>query len=88
MNMQKSFGLFNSQRVMLALVEKGMTREDAYAVVQRNAMESWAGGAGFMDLLLADKDIRSRLTDDEVRGIFDLGFYLRHVDFLFRRVFG
>ncbi len=88
LNMQKSFGLFNSQRVMLALVEKGMTREDAYAVVQKKAMESWAGGAGFMDLLLGDEDICARLTDDEVRGIFDLGFYLRHVDFLFRRVFG
>jgi adenylosuccinate lyase len=88
MNMERSFGLFNSQRVMLALVEKGMTREDAYAVVQKNAMESWAKGVAFMDLLLADREIRATLNEDEIRGIFDVDFYLRHVDFLFKRVFG
>jgi adenylosuccinate lyase len=88
LNMERSFGLFNSQRVMLALVEKGMTREDAYAVVQKNAMESWAKGVAFMDLLLADREIRATLNEDEIRGVFDVDFYLRHVDFLFKRVFG
>ncbi len=86
-NMEKSYGLFNSQRVMLALIDKGMVREDAYVMVQKNAMESWGKGVSFMELLLADKDIAKYLSADEIKAIFDLDYYLRNVDFIFERVF-
>jgi adenylosuccinate lyase len=86
-NMDRSYGLFNSQRVMLALIDKGMVREDAYLMVQRNAMESWGKGVSFMELLLKDKDIVKYLSDAEIRDIFDLDYYLRNIDFIFSRVF-
>lgn len=87
-NMEMSSGLFNSQRVMLALIQKGMTREDAYLVVQRNAMESWRTKTPFLELLLADPDVMNSLQEDEVRNIFQLEHYLQHVDYIFKRVFG
>ncbi len=87
-NMDRSYGLYNSQGVMLALVGKGMTREDAYALVQKNAMESWKRGAGFMDLLMKDRSITRRLAKAEIKKIFDLKYYLRNVDYIFKRVFG
>ena len=86
-NMEKSYGLFNSQRVMLALIDKGMVREDAYLMVQKNAMESWGKGVSFMELLLADKEMAKYLSADEIKKIFDLDYYLRNVDFIFERVF-
>jgi adenylosuccinate lyase len=86
-NIDKSYGLYNSQRVMLALVDKGVSREDAYSLVQRNAMESWSKGVSFMKLLQKDSDVRSYLSSPEIEAIFDLRYYLRHIDFIFRRVF-
>ena len=87
-NMELSCGLYNSQRMLLALIEKGMLREDAYLVVQRNAMESWRTKKPFLDLLLADADVQKNLSEDEVRAVFQLDHYLQHVDYLFERVFG
>ncbi len=86
-NMQRSYGLFNSQRVMLALTEKGITREDAYAIVQRNAMKSWKEGVDFLELLKRDRDVTDRLSADELDSIFDLSYYLRNIDYIFSRVF-
>jgi adenylosuccinate lyase len=86
-NMDRSYGLYNSQRAMLALIEKGVTREDAYALVQRNAMESWGKGAAFMKLLQKDTDIAKYLSPQEIENIFDLSYYLRNIDYIFERVF-
>jgi len=86
-NIDKSYGLYNSQRVMLALIEKGVSREEAYSLVQRNAMESWNKGVSFMKLLQKDSDIISYLSPREIEAIFDLKYYLRHIDFIFKRVF-
>ena len=86
-NIDKSYGLYNSQRVMLALVEKGVSREDAYSLVQRNAMESWSKRVSFMKLLQKDSDISAYLSPREIETLFDLKYYLRHIDFIFRRVF-
>ncbi|MCX5718719.1 MAG: adenylosuccinate lyase [Nitrospirae bacterium] len=87
-NMSKSYGLYNSQRVMLALIDKSLTREDAYSIVQRNAMKSWKSGIEFKKLLLKDKEVKKYLTAKEIENIFDLDYYLKHVDYIFKRVFG
>jgi adenylosuccinate lyase len=86
-NMDKCYGLFNSQRVLLALIDKGMVRDDAYLMVQKNAMESWGKETGFMELLMADKEIAKYLSADEIKVLFDLDYYLRNVDYIFERVF-
>lgn len=86
-NIDRSYGLYNSQRVMLALTEKGLTREDAYTMVQRNAMESWKEGMSFMTLLQKDNEITKYLSPKEIEEIFDMKYYLRNVDYIFRRVF-
>jgi adenylosuccinate lyase len=86
-NMDRSYGLYNSQRVMLALTDKGITREDAYEMVQRNAMESWKRGMSFKELLLKDAKITKHLSLAEIENIFDLKYYLRNIDFIFSRVF-
>ena len=77
-----------SQRVLLALTQKGMSREEAYAAVQRNAMEAWRGNASFLALCRADKEIRQFLSDDELVALFDMGYHTKHVDTIFKRVFG
>jgi adenylosuccinate lyase len=91
-NMQKNLdrlgGLIHSQRVLIALTQKGMPREDAYRAVQRNAMKVWAGEKDFMALLKADPDVRAKLTEAEIESNFDLGYHLKHVDTVFKRVFG
>jgi adenylosuccinate lyase len=91
-NMQKNLdrlgGLIHSQRVMLALTQKGASREDAYRLVQRNAMPVWRGEGDFLTLLKADKDVKKHLSDAEIEENFDLGYHLKHVDTIFRRVFG
>ncbi len=87
-NMGKSYGLFTSQRVMLALIEKGLDREGAYSIVQKNAMKSWKTGAQFRKLLLKDKEVRKYLTTKEIEEIFELEYYLKHIDYIFKRVFG
>jgi adenylosuccinate lyase len=91
-NMKKNLdllgGLVHSQRVLLALTQKGVAREDAYRLVQRNAMQAWEGGGEFLTLLKADKDVRKHLSDKELAANFDLDFHFSHVDTIFRRVFG
>jgi adenylosuccinate lyase len=87
-NMTKSYGLYNSQRVLLALLEKGLIRENAYEIVQRNAMKSWKTGIQFRKLLLKDREVKKYLTAKEINNIFDLGYYLKNVDYIFQRVFG
>jgi adenylosuccinate lyase len=91
-NMQKNLnrlgGLVHSQRVLLALTQKGVTREDAYRLVQRNAMKVWAGEGDLLSLLKADKDVRKHLSETELADKFDLNFHFAHVDAIFRRVFG
>ena len=81
-------GLHNSQRILLALVEKGVSREDSYRLVQRNAMRTWQGEGSLLDLLKADEEVSSRLTDEELGALFDLDYHFKHVDTIFDRVFG
>lgn len=87
-NIELSYGLYNSQRVLLAIVERGVTREDAYRIVQSNAMQSWKEGKPFMELLLKDKTIKEYLSDDEIKNIFELNYYTRNIDHIYRRIFG
>jgi len=91
-NMQKNLdllgGLVHSQRVLLALTQKGASREDAYKFVQRNAMPVWRGEGDFLTLLKKDPDVSKLMTDAELEEKFDLGYHLKHVDTIFRRVFG
>ncbi len=86
-NMERSYGLYNSQRVMLALTEKGLMREDAYEIVQRNAMQSWKEGREFLKFLKEDEQVLEYLSVAELEHIFDAGYYLRNVDYIFTRVF-
>jgi len=87
-NIERSYGLYNSQRVLLALTDKGLTRENAYRLVQRNAMASWKKGTEFKKQLLADREIRKVMTKKEIDSIFKLENYLSNIDYVFRRVFG
>ncbi len=87
-NMNRFRGLIHSQRVLLALTQKGMSREDAYAAVQRNAMKVWEQGADFMTELKADPEVRAALSEAEIEDKFDLGYHTKHVDTIFARVFG
>jgi adenylosuccinate lyase len=87
-NLDRLGGLIHSQRVMLALTQKGVSREDAYAYVQRNAMPVWRGEGDFLTLLKADKDVTRSLSPAELEALFDLGYHLKHVDTIFERVFG
>ncbi|OYQ16942.1 adenylosuccinate lyase [Elstera cyanobacteriorum] len=81
-------GLVHSQQVLLELTQKGMSREDAYKAVQRNAMASWKEGKNYRALLEADADVAKHLTPQDIAALFDLGQHTRHVDTLFKRVFG
>jgi len=90
-NMQKNLdrlgGLIHSQRVLLALTQKGMSREESYAAVQRNAMPVWRGEGNFLDLLKRDKEVAALLSPTELESLFDLGYHTKHVDTIFNRVF-
>lgn len=86
-NMERSCGLYTSQRIMLALVEKGLSRENAYDIVQRNAMKSWRSGVHFKKVLLRDKEVKKHLSSKKIEHIFDLKYYLKYVDYIFKRVF-
>src|ERR1700736_1120973 len=86
-NLDRLGGLIHSQRVLIALTQKGVDREDAYRLVQRNAMKAWAGEGDFLALLKADKDVRKHLSETELADKFDLKFHFAHVDTIFRRVF-
>jgi len=85
-NLDKLGGLVHSQRVLLALTQAGISREDAYRLVQRNAMPVWRGEGQFLDLLKADPDVT--LDDDALEALFDIGYHFKHVDTIFARVFG
>ncbi len=87
-NLDRLGGLVHSQRVLIALTQKGVAREDAYRLVQRNAMKVWGGEGDFLTLLEADKDVRKHLSAAELKENFDLGYHLKHVDTIFKRVFG
>lgn len=87
-NLDKLGGLVHSQRVLLALTQKGVSREEAYRLVQRNAMPVWRGEGDFLTLLKNDKDVRASLSEAEIEENFDLGYHLKHVDTIFQRVFG
>jgi adenylosuccinate lyase len=87
-NLDRLGGLVHSQRVLIALTQKGVSREDSYAMVQRNAMRVWRGEGDFLTFLKADPDVRAKLSDAEIEANFDLGHHLKHVDAIFARVFG
>src|SRR5690606_718891 len=87
-NLDRLGGLHNSQRVLLALTQAGASREEAYALVQRNAMKTWESGADFLASLKADKDVTARLSAAALVAMFDDDYHLKHVDTIFRRVFG
>ncbi|MBA8819133.1 MULTISPECIES: adenylosuccinate lyase [unclassified Ochrobactrum] len=87
-NMNKFRGLVHSQRVLLALTQAGVSREDAYRLVQRNAMKVWEQGADFLEELLGDAEVRAALSEEQIREKFDLGYHTKHVDTIFKRVFG
>ncbi|MCA3613111.1 MAG: adenylosuccinate lyase [Methylobacterium sp.] len=90
-NMQKNLdrlsGLHNSQRVLLALTQAGVSREDSYRLVQRNAMKTWEHGADFLASLKADPEVSSRIPVAELEAMFDLGYHFKHVETIFARVF-
>jgi len=85
-NLDRSYGLVFSQRVLLALIETGLSRQEAYAIVQRNAMAAWRERTAFLDLLLADADVMSRVGEEDLRGLFDYGFYLQNIGATFERL--
>lgn len=87
-NLDKLGGLVFSQRVMLALTQEGVSREDAYAAVQGNAMKVWRGEGRFLDLLKADETVSKALSDAALESLFDLGYHTKNVDVIFDRVFG
>lgn len=91
-NMQKNLdrlgGLVQSQRILLALTQKGVSREDSYRLVQRNAMPVWRGEGDFLTLLKEDPDVAKAMSPKEIEACFDLGFHFKHVDTIFKRVFG
>jgi adenylosuccinate lyase len=89
-NLDRMGGLVHSQRVMLALTQAGLSREDAYALVQRNAMKVWEsdGELSLLDLLKADPDVSKHMSAEQLNALFDLDFHLKHVDTIFSRVFG
>jgi adenylosuccinate lyase len=87
-NLDKLGGLIHSQRVLLALTQKGVSRDEAYALVQRNAMPVWRGEGDFLSLLKADRDVARVLSGSELEALFDLGYHFKEVDTIFKRVFG
>jgi adenylosuccinate lyase len=87
-NLDRLGGLIHSQRVLLALTQKGVSREDAYSLVQRNAMPVWRGEGDFLTLLKADPEVSSALSGAELEDLFDLAYHFKYVDTIFARVFG
>jgi adenylosuccinate lyase len=87
-NMNKFRGLVMSQRVLLALTQAGVIREDAYRLVQRNAMKVWEEDKDFKTELLADQEVTAALSPAEIEEKFDLGYHTKNVDTIFKRVFG
>jgi len=87
-NLNMTRGLVFSQMVLLACIERGMSREDSYAIVQRNAMKTWSEGLDFKQLLLQDEQVMATLSREDIENVFRLENFLGHVDFIFNRVFG
>ena len=87
-NLDRLGGLIHSQRVLLALTQAGMSREAAYALVQRNAAKIWAGDGDFLTELLADEEVRATLSEAEIRALFDMAYHIKHIHTIFSRVFG
>jgi len=87
-NLNKLGGLIFSQRVLLELTQAGVSREDSYSLVQRNAMKVWEQGKDFLTELLGDADVTKALPEDKIRALFDLSYHTKHVDTIFKRVFG
>ncbi|UCG13796.1 MAG: adenylosuccinate lyase [Deltaproteobacteria bacterium] len=87
-NLATTGGLFFSQRVLLALTERGLSRDQAYGLTQRHAMAVWDSGGSFKESLLSDPEITPHLSEDDLEELFDLGYYLKHVDTIFSKVFG
>ena len=85
-NLEKFNGLVFSQRVLLSLTQKNISREDSYSMVQRNSMKVWNEEGSFYDLIKADEEISSILSEDEIEDIFDLNYHLRQVETIFSRV--
>ena len=85
-NLDVTKGLVFSQRVMIALIDKGLSRQQAYEIVQRNAMKAWQARISFLDLLSKDAELKKHLSKKELAGIFDYNFFLRHVDEIFQRL--
>src|SRR5256712_7618282 len=85
-NMEKSYGLLYSQRVLLRLTDAGLPRQVAYEIVQRNAMRAWKERQPFFELLAADPNVTARLSPDELKSCFDPAFYLKNVDAIFKRL--
>jgi len=87
-NLDRLGGLHNSQRVLLALTQAGVSREDAYRLVQRNAMKTWETGADFLAELKADAEVVAAVSAGQLEDMFDLGYHTKHVDTIFKRIFG
>ncbi len=87
-NLEKLGGLVHSQQVLLALIEAGLKREEAYSTVQRNAMRVWKTRENFSEVLKADSKVKRHLSDQQINEIFDLKYHTKHVDDIFKRVFG
>ena len=85
--MNKFRGLVMSQRVLLALTQAGVSRDESYRLVQKNAMKVWEEGKDFKTELLADKEVMQALSEEEVREKFDISYHTKHVDTIFKRVF-
>ena len=87
-NMNKFRGLIHSQRILLALTQSGVSREDAYRLVQRNAMKVWEQDKDFLEELLSDEEVTKAISVDDIKDKFDLKYHTKHVDTIFARVFG
>jgi adenylosuccinate lyase len=87
-NLDRLGGLHNSQRILLALTQAGVSREDAYSMVQRNAMKTWEEGKDFLAELKSDTEVTSKVAVKDLEAMFDLGYHFKHVDTIFDRVFG
>ena len=86
-NLERGGGLVHSQQVLLALTQKGVSREEAYRLVQRNAMRAFGGEGSFLDFLKADAEVSAKLPAAEIDALFDTRHHLRNVDVIFDRVF-
>jgi len=87
-NLDMTHGVVFSQMVLLKLIERGMSREEAYAIVQKNAMQSWETGKAFMELLAVDSNVMNCISRGELDVVFKVENFLRHIDYIFKRVFG